>query len=184
MNWTVSKWFPTNPSSGSLAVFLISGASDACEMVLLKGVGTKRRRVLLSRAHFNWNWGCTLWFHNQKPKGASHPRPWATSLPQIGLPETSMMLPRALLCPSWHGSFPWYGLKSLGKKSGWGYQHPSLEGRGVCHQQLINWKCWSLPASSATLIYPQGDAKSFQYQDEQTDHWKGWCAWTSVQKRT
>lgn len=37
MNWTVSKWFPTNPSSGSLAVFLISGASDACEMVLLKG---------------------------------------------------------------------------------------------------------------------------------------------------
>lgn len=55
MNWTVYKWFPPNPSSGSLAVFLISGASDACEMVLLKGVGTNRRQVLLGRAHFNWN---------------------------------------------------------------------------------------------------------------------------------
>lgn len=54
-NWMVYKWFPTNPSSGSLAVFLISGASDASEMVLLKGVGTKRRRVLLGRANFNWN---------------------------------------------------------------------------------------------------------------------------------
>ena len=70
MNWTVYKWFPTDPNSGSLTVFLISGAFDACEMVLLKGVGTNRRRVLLSRAHFNWNWLHTVIF---TPKSQKEP---------------------------------------------------------------------------------------------------------------
>lgn len=41
-----------------------------------------------------------------KAKRSQPPRPWATSLPQIGLPETSTMLPRALLCPCGMDPFP------------------------------------------------------------------------------
>lgn len=131
-SWTEQcEWSPTKPNSGSRAVFPISGAPDTCEMVLSRGLGTVRRRVLLGRAHCSQ---LELRLHtvilHRKAKRSWSPRAWGDQSSSDTLAETSMMLQRAPLCPSWHGSFSWCGLWRVSLWGrGWGRPPASQFGK-------------------------------------------------------
>lgn len=120
-------------------------------MVLSRGLGTMRRRVLLSSAHCSQ---LELRLHtvisHRKAKRSWSPRAWGDQLSSDMLAETSMMLQRAPLCPCGMDPFPGvdYEGSVFEEVGGGGHQHPSLENRGVCSQQPVNWKHWSQPTSS------------------------------------
>lgn len=138
------------PQLWELSCLPLSGAPDTCEMVLSRGLGTHRRRILLSRAH------CsqlelrlhTVIFTSKKLKGAGHlglRRPaflGYACLNQHDASKSPALAPKAwilfLVWTPMSGEQKWGGATSI----------PIWKKRGVCSQQPGNWKHWSQPTSS------------------------------------
>lgn len=78
------------------------------------------------------------------------------------------MFPRALLCPRGMDPFPGVDLSLWGRKVGGATSIPVWKVEEFATSSLETGNAGLCQPPQATLIYPQGDEKSFQYQDEQT----------------
>lgn len=158
----------------------LSGAPNTCEMVLSRGLGTHRRRVLLGRTYCSQ---LELRLHTVIFTPKSQKELATTGL---GRPVflkharlTQHDLQRAPLWPLGRGSFSWCRLwwVSLGNRGGVGLP-ASRFGKRVCSQQPGNWKHWSQPTSSGHPGFSPRRWGEMMPATGWTDHWKGWCGCT------